>query len=330
MKVISLDRGKISYGQASIRNLLRLVDFFVVGWVMIAADDKRQRLGDKAAKTVVVRSRLLGGAELRPGGRSRAGLSGAGTADRSRRATRNRSRPRRRAGAPGSRPPPEIEWTLGNTVRGLIAGLLLALFLPLLVLPFDPDLDSDARPCSRRRRLFGFALIVVAVGTASRWDFSPLGDALRALGLRSAALKAFGIALLTLVVYYLAAGLISQLLFEPSRTTSPANSGWTTPTSLVAVSAVLLIAILAPDQRGALLQGDGLFGAFACASPLWPAAILSGIIFGLPHALTGPLAAVVLAGLGVALAWLYERTGSLWPCIFIHVINNSLALAVAV
>jgi uncharacterized RDD family membrane protein YckC len=37
------------------RNLLRLVDLFVVGEVMILATERKQRLGDKAAKTVVVR-----------------------------------------------------------------------------------------------------------------------------------------------------------------------------------------------------------------------------------------------------------------------------------
>jgi uncharacterized RDD family membrane protein YckC len=56
IEVRSIDRApRLTYMQASIRNLLRLVDFFVVGELMIAADDRRQRLGDKAAKTVVLR-----------------------------------------------------------------------------------------------------------------------------------------------------------------------------------------------------------------------------------------------------------------------------------
>ena len=46
---------RLSYGQASIRNLLRLIDFFVVGEVMIVSTERHQRLGDKAAKTIVVR-----------------------------------------------------------------------------------------------------------------------------------------------------------------------------------------------------------------------------------------------------------------------------------
>ena len=45
---------RLSFGQASIRNLLRLVDFFGIGELMIVAGKRKQRLGDKAAGTVVV------------------------------------------------------------------------------------------------------------------------------------------------------------------------------------------------------------------------------------------------------------------------------------
>jgi uncharacterized RDD family membrane protein YckC len=52
----SLDGARrLTYGQASIRNLLRLVDFFVIGELLIATTKRRQRLGDLAAKTVVLR-----------------------------------------------------------------------------------------------------------------------------------------------------------------------------------------------------------------------------------------------------------------------------------
>src|SRR5215204_4331412 len=46
---------RLTYGQASIRNLLRVIDFFGVGELMIATTRRKQRLGDRAAKTVVVR-----------------------------------------------------------------------------------------------------------------------------------------------------------------------------------------------------------------------------------------------------------------------------------
>jgi uncharacterized RDD family membrane protein YckC len=46
---------RLTFAQASIRNLLRLVDFFAIGELMIVTTARKQRLGDKAAKTVVVR-----------------------------------------------------------------------------------------------------------------------------------------------------------------------------------------------------------------------------------------------------------------------------------
>src|SRR3954468_6873264 len=59
IEVRSLDgAARLTYGQASIRNLLRLVDFWLVGELMIATSARKQRLGDRAAKTVVVRRKL--------------------------------------------------------------------------------------------------------------------------------------------------------------------------------------------------------------------------------------------------------------------------------
>jgi len=56
IEVRSLDGAeRLTFGQASMRNLLRLIDFFVIGEAMIAIDRQKQRLGDKAAKTVVLR-----------------------------------------------------------------------------------------------------------------------------------------------------------------------------------------------------------------------------------------------------------------------------------
>jgi membrane protease YdiL (CAAX protease family) len=35
-----------------------------------------------------------------------------------------------------------------------------------------------------------------------------------------------------------------------------------------------------------------------------------------------------LAFLGLALAWVYERTGSIYPTICMHALNNALAFAI--
>ena len=37
---------------------------------------------------------------------------------------------------------------------------------------------------------------------------------------------------------------------------------------------------------------------------------------------------MVPLALGAVLAWLYDKTGSLWPPVIAHVLNNALALAI--
>src|SRR3954454_18693882 len=56
IEVRSMDYShRLTYGQASIRNLRRLVDFFLVGELIIVPRERKQRLGDLAARTVVLR-----------------------------------------------------------------------------------------------------------------------------------------------------------------------------------------------------------------------------------------------------------------------------------
>jgi uncharacterized protein len=61
----------------------------------------------------------------------------------------------------------------------------------------------------------------------------------------------------------------------------------------------------------------------------WVAAVITGILFGLAH--TGSAAAqylIPLGFLGFVLCLMRWKTGSLYPCIALHSVNNSLALGV--
>jgi membrane protease YdiL (CAAX protease family) len=55
--------------------------------------------------------------------------------------------------------------------------------------------------------------------------------------------------------------------------------------------------------------------------------LLSGLLFGLYH--LRPSQVLPLAVLGLYLAYLTWRTGSLWPAILVHVLHNGLAVVVA-
>ena len=59
-----------------------------------------------------------------------------------------------------------------------------------------------------------------------------------------------------------------------------------------------------------------------------PAAILTGLLFGGVHAGSAPaLDLLPLAALGFGLCLLYRYTGSLYPCIAAHSLNNCVAFA---
>lgn len=59
IKVVREDGGRMDIGTAFIRNILRIIDglfFYLVGAIIIWISRKKQRLGDIAAKTVVIRA----------------------------------------------------------------------------------------------------------------------------------------------------------------------------------------------------------------------------------------------------------------------------------
>ena len=220
-----------------------------------------------------------------------------------------------------------VPWTPGTTVRWLLGGLLLAIIVPpLLVAPFDPDLKGDGALLAAQA-MFDGLLLFVALGVASDWKFRPLGRPLRLLGLRPFRLSAIWIMLATLVAYYIAAGLFASLVLKPDQEDIGGELGVGNPSVVIAVAAVLMIVLLAPIAEELFFRGF-VFAGLRTRWSLWPAAITSGLIFGSVHAPTGITTVVPLAVLGFALCWLYDRTGSLWPCVIAHMINNGLALAV--
>jgi uncharacterized RDD family membrane protein YckC len=59
IRVADIGGGKASFNQALMRNILRLIDglvFYIVGIILILRSDRKQRLGDRVARTVVLRT----------------------------------------------------------------------------------------------------------------------------------------------------------------------------------------------------------------------------------------------------------------------------------
>ena len=97
--------------------------------------------------------------------------------------------------------------------------------------------------------------------------------------------------------------------------------------ALLAVA--FLVAVVAPIAEEFFFRGF-FFGAMRNWKGMWPAAIITGLVFGGIHIGSAePAFLLPLAFFGFALCLLRERTGSLYPGIALHCMNNSLAFGVS-
>ncbi|MBS1887383.1 MAG: CPBP family intramembrane metalloprotease [Actinobacteria bacterium] len=161
----------------------------------------------------------------------------------------------------------------------------------------------------------GFLLVPLALASM----FGARGrEMLERLGFRRFKASAFGWMALAFVLYLAFTVFYSVVITEPRQKDIAESFG---PT----VVQVLLIVIAAPIAEETCFRGM-LFGGLREKLPRLAAALVTGVIFGGLHALTGVSAVPPLIVFGFILALLYERTGSILPGILLHMLNNSIAL----
>lgn len=96
--------------------------------------------------------------------------------------------------------------------------------------------------------------------------------------------------------------------------------------ALLILSAALTC-VMAPVCEEFLFRGF-FFRAMSNLRGPWVGALITGLVFGLVHVGSAPAVDLLpLAFLGFALCVLYRTTGSLYPCIGVHALNNCIAFA---
>ncbi len=231
----------------------------------------------------------------------------------------------------GSRSP-STGWPAWTAPVALIGGLALALVGGLVVdlpaLALGAKITSSHTPpgvtiADTVVQDVGFVLAAVYCahigGRAVRsWQF---GLRRPGAGWRSAS----GLILLLLVAF-IALSAIWSALVHPSEEKLLETLGTNEGTSLLLASAALTC-VVAPICEEFLFRGF-IFTALRSWRGTLPAAVITGLVFGGVHAGSAPaLDLVPLAGLGFGLCLLYRYSGSLYPCMIAHSLNNSLAFS---
>ncbi len=91
----------------------------------------------------------------------------------------------------------------------------------------------------------------------------------------------------------------------------------------------LAIAILGPLGEEVFFRGL-VFAGLVRPLGLRQAGLLSALLFGIAHFALGQTLGLVVPATfaGILFAWLYYRTGSIWPCVVAHAAQNGLAVLV--
>jgi uncharacterized protein len=228
---------------------------------------------------------------------------------------------------------PTTAWRPWTAPVALVAGIVLAavgglvLDIPAALL-FGVKISSEHFPpglsiADTFVQDLGFVLAAVYCAQLGRqrvraWQF---GLRRPAAGWRSAGGLVVG-----LLIVFIVLTAIWGALVNPAKEKTLEQLGSNEGTALLLLSAALTC-VVAPMCEEFLFRGF-MFTALRNWRGTLPAAVITGLVFGGVHAESAPaLDLVPLAALGVGLCLLYRYTGSLYPCMIAHSLNNSLAFA---
>jgi membrane protease YdiL (CAAX protease family) len=170
------------------------------------------------------------------------------------------------------------------------------------------------------------AVLSAKVGgrTVSAWQFGLQRPGIGWLSPLVGWLWALGMLLVVLFTFFVFSVAWAEILNVSTKEKLLEQLGANEGTGLLLLSAGLTC-VVAPICEEFLFRGF-IFRALYNWRGLWPAALITALIFGGVHAGSAPAIDLLpLAALGFGLCLLYRYTGSLYPCIAAHSLNNSIA-----
>jgi hypothetical protein len=224
-----------------------------------------------------------------------------------------------------SSPPPWPAWTApAALLAGFAAAIIAALMLGLIAAIFGAGLDRTPASVSilsvvvQDACLIGAALLFARMTSFPRpWHF----------GLRRTPFwRAVGFTVAGYLVFVVASFVWLQIIGEPDAKDTITQDLGAKDSTVALIAVTFVVTVCAPLAEEFFFRGY-FYGALRRMGVL-PAAALTGLAFGAVHVFGSPIAFIVpLALLGMGLALLREFTGSLYPGIALHCINNAVAMS---
>jgi membrane protease YdiL (CAAX protease family)/uncharacterized RDD family membrane protein YckC len=287
LRVVRLDGTPLSWNGALVRNLLRLPDLIAI-FFTVPTSEHRQRLGDRAAQTVVLRMPE-----------------------------------EERVHSPASAAPNQTAgWGPGRVLGGLALLLLIGFFAAAIASAFDPDLETLGAVLALQA-LLAAAMVFVPFQVAD-----PEGLASpRELGLGPSLRSPVRTAVLAYLAYLGCALVISALLSPEQEDITRELGVDEGALGAIAAFFLIVIAAPVAEEiffRGFMFAGIRSRGSFLVAavisSGVWG-------LFHYQNESSWPVV-LQLSLFGLILCAVYERTGSIRPTIALHLLNNAIAFAV--
>jgi uncharacterized protein len=233
--------------------------------------------------------------------------------------------------APPAAPDAAARWRPWTAFGALGGALLVVVFggmvVSVLASAFGADIEDPPAGVN-----IGLTMFQGLVFIAAALYFAQLSAVPRAtqFGLRRPPKAWLAVALVpaTWLAFILLSALWVTVIGESPDEDLPDDLG-AEDSDVALVAVMVLVCVIAPVGEEFLFRGY-MFRALRNWKGLMPAAVISGVVFGLIHALSAdPIALLPLAVLGVGLALLYHWSGSLYASMALHALNNAIAFGVS-
>jgi membrane protease YdiL (CAAX protease family) len=227
----------------------------------------------------------------------------------------------------GVEPRRSSQWAPWMSVVALVAGFAGALFgalvLGVVAVAFGADFGDEPASVQILATIVQDLCLIASAILFARMAgrVTPADFGLRPVRLRSA----IGWGVLAWASFYVfTAAFVTLVGASPSDDQLPKELGVDDSTAAM-LAVAFLVSVVAPVAEEFFFRGF-FFTALKNWRGLWPAAILTGLVFGAIHGSSADIAFLLpLAFFGFSLCLLYEKTGSLYPGIAVHCANNSIA-----